>query len=402
MKIGILTFHSQLNYGALLQAVALRIMLKKHFPLAEVRVIDCWMRDGNEALLGPFVKHSPLFWMKYLKRSLRGMGFGGMLCRHWRTIQFVKKCLNLTPEHFRAWSEPAAQSLDLDLVVVGSDQVWNPCIGQAVDPYLLEGAPAQFKAISYAASFGMTNLPEELLSFYQQGFKRFSAISCRESEGVKHVEFFGRQATLVCDPVQHLSKQEWESLLRHRPAAHKRPLLVCYFLDKLIEEMLPLLVAYAVQHSCEVQIFGEWNLVFDKPKRSHMCDRMRHQLLRRARAARVRICRGAAPLDFVQAIAEASWVVTESFHGLQFCSIFHKNLRLIRPQSSSRTQMFARISEFCDKATSGTVYADTFEGALQSLETDPPTEYNETFLEDFRSRSRAWLKDAVQKTLAQD
>ena len=40
MRIGILTFHKPVNYGAFLQAFSLSERLKKEFPEAQVEVVD--------------------------------------------------------------------------------------------------------------------------------------------------------------------------------------------------------------------------------------------------------------------------------------------------------------------------------------------------------------------------
>lgn len=124
MKVGILTFHSQINHGGVLQAFALRETLAGMGH--EAFLIDRRPDAENSLLLGPFAVHNPFKWVDILLAAAFGYGMGAHLRRILRTIRFVRRRLNRTPYHFVSWGELAGRDLGLERIVVGSDQVWNP------------------------------------------------------------------------------------------------------------------------------------------------------------------------------------------------------------------------------------------------------------------------------------
>ena len=241
MKIGILTFHSQLNYGGVLQCWALQTVLEKlgH----EVVVIDRWHNADNSLLERGYNKWNWRQWVKYWLRVLLGLGDLNPWLRVRRTKRFLGKYLgkylHLTQYHFVEWKD-APKELGVDMIVVGSDQVWH--CGNWGDPrvYLLEGA-SQIPAVAYAASFGMVGLPTALgigargaedvaaEPIYRRGLAKFKAISCREREGVEICREMGLDARHVVDP----TLLAWSNCGEVKSITHKGKDLVCYFLSAL-------------------------------------------------------------------------------------------------------------------------------------------------------------------------
>ena len=249
MKIGILTFHSQLNYGGVLQCWALKKALEDMGH--EVVVVDRWLSPDNRMLDGPFGHAGLKGWCVIALKSMLGCGTWKQVLRHWRTRWFVRS-LNLTPYHFYNWldlaSQPQPFNLNLDILVVGSDQVWHGGDWGDPGPYLLEGAP-QIPAIAYAASFGMRSLPEGI--DYRNGLKRFSAISVREAEGIGLVESLGMKATHVVDPTLLLDSSQWARMGVRRKVPRR---IVCHFLSQKIAEAVNVLEPWARQNGCSVDI----------------------------------------------------------------------------------------------------------------------------------------------------
>ena len=381
MKIGILTFHSQLNYGGVLQAYALQASLEAlgH----EAIVLDWWFAPDNRALLGPFV--TPFFLCKWFLRYLLGLVTWGEMVRHWKTIRFLRRHLRRTSYHFCSWPELEGRDLGVDCLVVGSDQVWNATYLDPA-PFLLAGAPAGLPAISYAASFGMASIPPAREGLFREGLGRFAAISVRETEGVGLVRRCGREATHVVDPVLLAPSSLWAPFVSFRPPS--RPVLVCYLLSVNPYEIAGDLIAFQDRTGCEVRIytnpdpFRRLEKAVDGP--------------RRRLASRLRFCRAADPGDFVGAIASARWVLTDSYHAVLFSLLFDKNARVLRPSSSHRKGMFARIDELLrDKTVTGPFLADTIDDALASFTTGERPLYDHGRLDKKRAASASWLREAL-------
>ena len=386
MKIGILTFHSQLNYGGILQAYAMQMALQAMGH--EAVVVDRWLDEHNGHLFGPFLNNWK-GWIGTLIRGAAGTGTFGRLFRHWYTIRFIRQKLNLTSYHFYEW-KGAPKDLGVDVVLVGSDQVWNGVYGRP-RPYLLEGAPS-VSAIAYAASFGMRALPEELIAAYREGFKRFKAISVREAEGIGLVESQGATATHVVDPTLLLEPSIWKTKVTC--STQKKRTLVCYLLAEEVDELYPQLDAFAKAQHCKVKILVDWYTLPLPKTVSQVIQRVKR--VARNIFSSVKLEFAAGPQAFLNAFANATWVLSDSFHAVMFSSIFGKNVRILRPKNEFRQKMFARIEEFAKTSISqGNLIAEDVPSALASFANDEPLQFNQEVIAQRRAESKAWLENAL-------
>ena len=401
MKIGILTFHSQLNYGGVLQCWALQTALEKigH----EVVVIDSWFDDARNIHDMIYDRMGWLQWMKFWIRSMWGLGCLAPWLRVRRTRKFLEKCLRLTPYHFVGWND-APQDLGVDVIIVGSDEVWH--CGDWGDPrvYLLEDAPP-IPAIAYAASFGMTAIPQfisdsrkeiEANPIYKRGLARFKAVSCRESEGVRLCEGFGIRAEHVADPTLLLCGEDWKPLVGSTCGEETRkPCLVCYFLSEKVEEAIPILESFAKQAKCTVKVFVDHGHAALLPFPLN-CTKLKvwTKGIWKRLFGRVSICISAGPKEFVKAFSDATWVVSDSFHALMFATVFKKNIRILRPKMESRRKMFARIEEFAAHAK-GPLIAESLAEALASLRRGESVTVDEQWLEQRWAQSQRFLRNSI-------
>ena len=367
MKFGILTFHSQLNYGGVLQCWALQKALEKMGH--EVVVIDRWWNEGNRRLLGNFFGASLLRRLVFLGKALyHGDGELGALVRRWRTIRFIRKRLHLTSFGFFDWRD-APEDLGVDAVVVGSDQVWRESPWDDPAPYLLEFRD-DIRKFSYAASFGMSAIPMGSQDRYRRALVKFSAISCREREGVEICRGLGLRAAHVVDPTLLLAAGEYEvndSLEKRR--------LVCYFLAQDPIPVLQELECFAQRNRCDVLLLAAES-----------------QRIRRSFLKHVRFAVAAGPQEFLRYFSQATWVLTDSYHGLMFSAQFNRNIRVLRPSDDVRRGMFARIEEFVSVAVSGLCIVESVGAALKSFESGVKTNFNKKKIEALRADSLDWIK----------
>lgn len=392
MKIGILTFHSQINYGGVLQCWALQRVLQGMGH--EVWVVDRWLTTDNRLLDWPFGHASFKELCTVIVKALFGCGTERLVLRHWRTRRFVKS-LNLTPFHFYNWSDLASQpqpfNLNLDMLVVGSDQVWHGGDWGDPRPYLLEGAP-RIPAIAYAASFGMRSLPQEIN--YRAGFKRFSAISVREIEGVGLVESQGARAKHVVDPTLLLPSSDWSQIGEWKKVPRR---VVCYFLSQNIVDAVKILEPWARRNDCTVEVVcnGAFRAY---PRTARECIIRLIDMIRHAVApSRVRVCIGHGPCEFVKAFAQAEMCIADSFHAVMFSAIYNCNMRFIRPQSEERRVMFSRVEEFATECIDGPFFVDDVSQALRSFERGEAISYNYDQMSAMRKESLQWLQNALRR-----
>ncbi len=388
MKIGILTFHSQLNYGGVLQCWALQTALEKMGH--KVVVIDRWMNEKNSTLELEYGAFGFKQLIKFAIRASLGLGDINQWLRVRRTKRFLKQYIKRTQYHFVDWSA-APKDLGVDMLVVGSDQVWH--CGDWGDPtaYLLEGAP-NIPAIAYATSFGLTEIPAELMAMYKRGLHKFRAISCREAEGVELCRKLGVGAVHVVDPTM----LAWYM----GPTDAKGPKrdLACYFLSEKLEEHWHALEDFAKENNCKVTVLvnDDVNVNLPLPYSWGRVQVWLKGLWRKINPfERVKVLVGAGPEEFLVTFKNVRWLVSDSFHALMFAINNNCNARIIRPHSEMRQKMFARIEEFAAHAE-GPLIADSVPAALASLTAGEEVKYDCGWIERRVEYSREWLKNAIR------
>lgn len=395
MRIGILTFHDSLNYGGVLQCWALKEVLVSlgH----EVCIIDRRMCRNCKSFETGLSVLSPGFfraWVGLVYSTVMGCGYLSRVIRTLRTKWFVEK-LGLTGYHFYTWSE-APKELGLDCIVVGSDQVWHGGDWGMPEVYLLERAP-RVSAIAYAASFGMSKLPDGV--DYANGFSRFGAIGVREKEGIELVRSTGYGGPLkhVVDPTLLIPREAWQALGK---ASHREKKLVCYFLSQDIGEELPKLRAWSERTGWRVDVLCDAYTHTLPRNLAGAILRMREMLIWLKYSKRVRVCASYGPKEFVSAFASADACITDSFHALMFSSIFNINVRALKPNNEKRRVMFARIEEFISSSINGDAIASDVEQALASIENDERMTFDQDVIAARREESLSWFVKNLNEVLA--
>lgn len=385
MKIGILTFHSQLNYGGVLQCWALQTALEKlgH----DVKVIDRWLDANNATLLG----EKPANVKQFILRIIEIARFNGYFAenkRRRKTARFISTQLNLTEYHFCKWCE-APKNLGFDVVVVGSDQVWSSYGAKDPSVYLLLGA-SNVRAISYAASLGMQEIPESKKHLYAEGLKNFEKISVREASAINLLSEFCGEVKKVADPVVLADYDDWSRLcnLERRDGKSSRKRMFCYFISENIAEHWTCFEAFAKNYGMDIDVFLSSSA---ESRGLSVVNKLKMMF-----AQRVAIHADADPLDFLRALRAADNVLTDSFHAVMFSAIFDKNVRVLRPQSEVRKAMFDRIVELSELLASPVNFIQpNVEAALESFGTESKTRFSIDKMNEIRRDSLAWLECAL-------
>lgn len=272
-KIGILTFFYADNYGALLQCYALSKFCEKND--YEVKVIDY---------------HSKLMftWKYRLKRRIA------------KSKQNKKFDLN-REKFFQIGNIKEFY----DIVIVGSDQVWNPSIING-DVYWIEPKLCYKKLISYAASLGKNELTANEETFLENcNFNLYNWISVRETTGQRLLGKTGIKSDVVCDPTLlfYNEPQIYSDIVKNS-RLEKNNYIYVYSLEKS-DKVDEISRALAKHTGCKI--------ISSHPANSRMqyCDEF---------IENSDIC------DFLYLIKNATMVVTNSFHGLAFALIFRKEV----------------------------------------------------------------------------
>lgn len=197
-KIGVLTFHRCINYGSYWQARCLVEGLRARGYDAVLVDHASWHTNLAEWQCGlrPVLPTPVPLWDYLL--------YGVKILKFWRAVAALprSRCVALerpvTMERF-------------DLVVIGSDEVWNfrhPWYGRCA-LFFGNGVRAR-RLISYAASFGNYDATEGLEQQWAERLRAFAALSVRDKNSQRLIQAaLGRTPELVLDPcLQFLPQPE--------------------------------------------------------------------------------------------------------------------------------------------------------------------------------------------------
>ena len=392
MKIGIFTFHSQINYGGVLQAYALQKTLESMGH--EVYVIDRWLDEKNCTLHGVFSEYSFPQKCRKLLYAMIGNGEASDFWRRYRTSRFIKENLNITPYHFFQFSEAPAALSDFDCYVVGSDQVWN-FNWPDNQFYLLHNAPSSVPRIAYAASMGDPySIKSDNESEIKQSLKKFIAISVREKSAQKRINQLGLAAEHVVDPTLLSSSHIWEKFVKKNNNERR---LFCYFMEYKLNDIYSVINKYAKRAGVHVDIFlnnkSQYSVGFSKRYGYYKEWVKLHENIFNPY---IHLHFSADPTEFVRYASMATDCVTDSFHALMFSIIFQLNEKVLSPDNEMRINMFSRIKESLEFIHNDNVISPSLSEALDSFLNNYRTSYNFDMIENKREFSKKWLEESLQ------
>lgn len=317
MNIGILTFHNAINYGAVLQCYALCEYLRLEgnnvyvLNYSNEELLSCykvfnWHRFVHRGNVIDVV-HRFFYELSLLKaRKERSDKFN----------QFVNTKLNLI-------NLDSADLSTLDLVIIGSDQVWNTKLTHGFNDYYWGHFLRSDKTrlISYAASIGeywarsQDVVAKSLLA-------KFDDVSVRELDAKIRLSSLlpNKKIALSVDPTLLINKQSW-SKLSISPKV-REPYLLVYQVRK---SDITIRIADEISKRLSLKVIY---LSADVAGKNSNC------------------CRGASPQDFLGLFENASFVVCSSFHGTVFSLIFEKPFISVRLNDGKDNRVESLLSRF--------------------------------------------------------
>jgi len=306
MRIAILTFQDAKNYGAMLQAFALKKVVSK---FANADIINYYNPYFHKNVSLKNVK-SLIKYMVNFKTNHK---------KNNRFLTFLNAYLvDNSPYIYK--DKLYTISKNYDIYIVGSDQVWNLSCSGNDRAYFLDFVETE-KKISYAASFGSDTIENiEEISCYLRQFHR---ISVREKSAKFIIEdlISSSIVSVVLDPTFLISKEQWAN--EFNLTFRKEYVLVYEVLvgDKLFNSA----IEFARQSNLKVICITN-------------TDRLRMG---------AKVIKDAGPKEWLSLFAGAAYVFTNSFHGLAFSINFEKQfyIELLPPPSTTN----ARIIELMEK-----------------------------------------------------
>lgn len=293
MKTAILTFQDAENYGAALQAYALKETCQHY---SEVSVInyynDYFHRDVSGSGVKSIVKK--LFNYKIIREKTGKF-------EKFQQEYIVGKSKKILRQELEKLNG------EFDCFITGSDQVWNmDCSGNDTS-YFLDFVKQGSKN-SYAASFGKKTCNHEVIKKYLSDYKN---ISIREKSGKEIIEkCLEKEIPVVLDPTLLLECKIWRGKFN---------------------------LSFDEKYVLMYEVLTD-DILFTQAKQFAKYKGMKMICITSTNKPRIgsKIIRCAGPIEWLQLFAGAAYVFTNSFHGLAFALNFNKQFFVdLRPNSEN-------------------------------------------------------------------
>ena len=310
MKVGILTFHNAHNYGAALQAYALKMCIQKMgHDVTIVNYRNPKIEEQYPKQLRPkFTKKilNPKNWKQFVYDTIRGIYGQKAWSRQWTAFdQFITE--KLLDNDNRLISINDFERLHKDIYILGSDQIWSSFLTGTLDPVYFGKFKKKEKVISYAASLANGKIAENEEKTFVDWVKNIDTISVREEKLADQLrKLTGREIVTVVDPTLLLKADDYEKISRTErklpdgklPTEEKY--VFAYFVveEKAVEE-------------CAKKVAGKLGLQLIELHYYHMPE-----------IGAANQFADFGPGDFLTYIKNAEIVITNSFHGTVFSIIY--------------------------------------------------------------------------------
>lgn len=297
MKIGVITFHRAINYGAALQTYALQRAISDLGFDTEVIDYRCDHMENLYKLIGGFKQ-------KTFKQNIRGLI---NLIPSWKKMKSFRSLIashtKLSPVVYDSKSIVTANQC-YDVFITGSDQVFNYACSNFDKNYFLSFVEETRKINSYAASFGISEIPQEYKGEYTRLLNRFNHISVREESGRRIVrELTGKDCALHVDPVFLLDSSEWSKLAKD-PGIDNYILIYRLNKSNIIDDF-----ARKLAKKTGKRVINIGQDLIDKIKNPDFGGDL-----------------STSVEEFLGLFKYADYVVTNSFHGTAFSVIFNRKM----------------------------------------------------------------------------
>lgn len=324
-KIGLFTYYRS-NYGAALQAYALKAFIESTFNNVNVNIVDFYKKRGY-----------PIF--EFCSNSfLKGIFKFFLVLSHYFEIRRRNKRHILYNENFleqKRYDFSSDNNFNLipsfDIYLTGSDQVFNIRHNEYKQLFFQQFQIKNGIKVAYAPSFGQSEFSDTDKLKIKSLTQSFDYLSCRENDGAAMLsEMHGKVVPCVIDPTLLLTSDQW-AVMMNAPKTDEKYLLV-YDLNGGVP-MLNIAKKVAAEKGLKIYCIS------------------RHPDICFIYKGIDKVIYDAGPREFVGYFSQAAYIITDSFHGTSFSIIFKKdfNTYVALPNASQRIKSLLQICGLLDR-----------------------------------------------------
>lgn len=349
MKVAVITRHAITNYGSLLQTFATQKVIENlgH----ECEIIDYVRTDEKPQNWEMTTLSCKVDWSNNpIKKSIYlALRTPESLISGRKFAKMQRECLHLTKQ-YHSVSDLEKNLPEADVYMTGSDQVWGPvCNGTYDRAYFLSFVPSNKRKMAFAASMGKMKPDEASLKIFNEYLPTYNKISVRENSVACYLQKLGIKCSTVLDPTLLLDGDAWRKFIKSRKRdgsglfQNKKYILI-YQIHSGKE-----LYAYAKSVSLSLGL----PLIRVSPTL--------HQIVRGGKFVYLPDI-----TTFLELIDNASFMITDSFHGTAFAINFNTPFSEILPANgtSSRNVNILSLTGLSNRIVASGMQLDTPDTAI--------------------------------------
>lgn len=301
-KIALISAYNY-NYGTVLQAISLAKIVSKYND--NIEIISYKKKISLMQIKRITNFNLVSLKMKILYRRIRIKNKNWGLKKNRRFKDFLEENIRFS-EEIVGYEQLKERIKDYDVVLLGSDQLWNP-INIGTHYFTLEFVPDSTPKHTYATSFGVTSLEKKDIITMKRSLKRINSISVREEQGARLINSICPEldVRVDLDPTMLLSMDEWNQIIPSKRLTDDK-YVFAYFVGSQVEyrkivEWFAHEYGYKIILLPHIDEYVKYDSKFENETSM-----------------------STGPKEFINLIRYADYVFTDSFHGCVFSVLFHK------------------------------------------------------------------------------
>lgn len=365
-KVGILTFQNAHNWGAQMQLYALKEYLEEQGYLVEVinyinrNIESQYPKTALPTIQVHHFKSAVKYGMSLLQMPYR---YAAYKRKYEKFNRFIQQLVQDKPKIYEA---EEIGKLDLDFIICGSDQIWNPNLTGGLDKAYFANFQTKATKIAYAASMGIRKLPETEEKQFEEYIKQFDYLSVREESLQEYAEkFTDKTIYQVLDPTLLIDIDKYRKIEKKLPYDHY---ILVY---TLAENKILLQMAKKIAKTLGMPIL---ELCYEK------------KILKIGHKQIADI----GPEEFIGLIDQAEFVVTNSFHGTIFSILLEKKFYTVAAKGvNSRIENILKLTDLEDRCIA----------TIEDIHTEDKIDFNKakSRIQEERKASIHFLKEAMKR-----
>lgn len=326
----VVTLYKGYNYGSALQCFAFQQVIKKY------GITPYAIELNNRGLTRHIIRivNNARFYASCKKYPGRRESFQGII-KNAKEVDneltketkdkfgaFIADCIIEISGSYEELARRAKRD-ECVACISGSDQVWGTSVKYLNPVHFLTFAPEN-KRYSYAASFGSSTIPQWFIKDIKKYLQSYRKISVRETSALQILDGLGiKNGEVMVDPTLLLTAEEW-TRVEKRPEGIKDDFEFIYFLNTPS--------SVAAEHICRIREYDKKSTACYTPFNNIHCPGNNVETI------------SLSPEEFVWAIHHCKRLYTDSFHGVVFAALFHKDFYVYQREYVGVADQSSRIN----------------------------------------------------------